>query len=284
MATARRAHGQQFYELARAVHADLTTGEVAASRDRLRALVQSRREQASNSTAPDRSQGETLQRSRDSPFDSIGNVRRDWFTLLWCFQRVHAASVLLAAVPSEVIPAAQQRPYDFLATLVRDHVRFFNAEATEIRGALEEWARRPVDDGDSIKAFLSLVVDLLQGEAVGRWADPVTTDNGEALYELVTATPDLELAGLRESQFNAIHRTTVSRGIDRITLVRRLQAEAKKAPDGIKRATLMKRAERLDTAVATERLADDHGDSTSTSPATPATSHPDRARTRRRPP
>jgi hypothetical protein len=189
--TARRAYGQQLYELARSVHEDLTTGEVAEARDRLGTLVRARRRLWGNPIEPHHTHDTAIRDAYDPSPDGhrMAQLRRDWFTLLWCFQRVNAALDLLAEAPSEVAHGRQRDPRNFLADLIRDQVRFLNTDATDVRAALEEYDKRPVDDRESSQAFRDLVAVLLRGVERQRWRDPVTTQDGETLRSLLYADP-----------------------------------------------------------------------------------------------
>lgn len=240
VATARRALGQQLYELARATHQDLTSGDVAAARDRLGTLVRARRRLWSGPPEPNSTWDSEVRKAYDLRGDgeAMDRWRRDWFTLLWCFERVHAALVLLAQTPPELVAAGQQSPRDFLADLVRTQVRFLNTDAADIRAALEEHYRDRVDDGESTSAFRELVTELLPGMAPGRWADAVSTEHGEVLLalllerrdEVVRVRHDLALADLRPDQLDALLGAVAppdrQRHDERTTIADRLRAEA----------------------------------------------------------
>lgn len=231
---ARRAHGQQLYELARSVHADLTTGEVAAARDRLGALARNRQRLWHEGGPPQAVLWGNIQialagRGEDAAV-RIGQARQDWFTLLWCFQRVHAAHTLLAQAPSEATDE-DQNPLAFLEDLVRRQVQFLNAsEAVHARAALEELLAAPVDDHDSALAFRELAKRLLE-QPPARWARPLTTQVGAVLQRILLATPDFPLRELSDEQFLALHQALFAGESgahmpDRTELARRMREQA----------------------------------------------------------
>lgn len=196
-AAAQRAYGQQLYELARATHHDLTTGEVAAARDLLGTIGRRRKAFWPPEVQVDDVEplGEWLRsRGYASAEEQLEDTRRAWFTLLWCFQRIRAARQLLERAEAQAPPAASdESPRRFLDDLVRNQVRFLNSELSHARAAVEEFFEEPLDDRDSAEAFRELVEILLAGEkdeegkevAPGRWSLPVATHAGEVLRILL---------------------------------------------------------------------------------------------------
>lgn len=92
-------HRRDDFELARALHADLTTGPVAEARDLLGTVTFTK-------TTP--------------PGHNASDVRRAYFTLLWCFERIEVGQRSMANQhPRKLNPAV-----DFLDKLIDWHVRF----------------------------------------------------------------------------------------------------------------------------------------------------------------
>jgi hypothetical protein len=125
------------FELARSLHEDLTSGEVAQARNRLGTLVRSE-----GSLGPDqRRQAMTA-----------------YFTLLWCFERIDIGRQTLAARPS-------QRALHFLINSIRWHVEEWAEMLPEVRRRLADGSKEP-DDGDSMNAFVKLVKAVRDTSAV----------------------------------------------------------------------------------------------------------------------
>jgi len=212
--TAERAHRQELYELARALHADLTTGAVAEARERLGGLIRDE---------PARPPGL-------GDVDPEGNharmLRADWFVLLWCFERIRAGRRVLAIAEGHDLdqptPGDTGGALELLDDSVRAQLSFLNRDATAIRERLEGLLVEPVEDDESEQAFIALVesvphvvsppnsqvsrgqliaapaTDRAAGEplvemrprpACGRWADPISTVNPYALAAMVELDP-----------------------------------------------------------------------------------------------
>lgn len=117
-------------ELARALHADLTTGEVARAREDLGTLV--------------------LDPRRISDGD-LPRVRTSYFTLLWCFERINAGRSTIAAHGRH-----GRRPLRFLASLIRWPVEYWSEHLTQAREELERRLGGTLDDTQSHQAFEDL--------------------------------------------------------------------------------------------------------------------------------
>jgi len=172
---AQDAYGQQLYELARSLHADLTTGEVGQARDRLGTVARLHREWSDDSTPIStftRHVELHLPPQDGSVEQRMAEVRRDWFTLLWCFQRIRAADELLEHAP--VTRTGSEHPHRFLRRLIASQVRFLNKESVHSRAAIRDVVGDP-DDNDSKVAFIWLVEtlaedDQLPGQLRDDWA------------------------------------------------------------------------------------------------------------------
>ncbi|MFI6758841.1 hypothetical protein ACIBF5_06805 [Micromonospora sp. NPDC050417] len=116
------------FELARSLHEDLTSGEVAQARDRLGNLVRSK-----GSLDPDQKR----------------QAMTAYFTLLWCFERIDIGRRTLATSPSK-------RALHFLINSIRWHVEEWEKMLPEVRRRLADGSKEP-DDGDSTKALGQLV-------------------------------------------------------------------------------------------------------------------------------
>lgn len=262
--TSRRALGQQLYELARSVHVDLTTGEVADARDRLGTLGRQRKDFWKYSTVPVPG-GDQLRRILDderlycppgaeSAEERMSGIRRDWFNILWCFQRIHAAHTLLAQAPDDAA-YGMETPSEFLARLVRSQVRFLNEEFSQTRTALEEYFNQPVDDLDSSEALRLLVEELVPDVEVGAWSQLLTTHSGPVLRSILTKRKhaELPLERLTDAQFEALHmeltRETAAAGQDRSPFLVRLRKRAGAVDGTAADARLLRsRADQLERA------------------------------------
>jgi hypothetical protein len=120
------------FELARSLHEDLTSGEVALARDRLGTLV--------------RSEGSLDPEEKRQAMTA-------YFTLLWCFERIDIGRQTLATRPSK-------RPRQFLINSIRWHVEEWAEMLPEVRRRLAD-SPDELDDQDSRKALDRLA------EAVG---------------------------------------------------------------------------------------------------------------------
>lgn len=126
---ARRQRTRDAFELARALHTDLTTGVVAEARSVLGGLTRGRDLRTPEETA----------RAMDA-----------YFTLLWCFERINAGRKSLKTWGS---PAAQR----FLLESIDWHVRGWDADLPIIRNVLKTQTGQDVHDNDSVVALQNLV-------------------------------------------------------------------------------------------------------------------------------
>jgi hypothetical protein len=119
-------------ELARTLHADLTTGAVAEARNVLGSLRRGGRLTTDEDTA---------------------RAMNAYFTILWCFERIDAGRLTLRRWGS-----AEARR--FLLNAIHWHVVEWNAALPEIRILLEQQAGHEVDDDES-RAALKRVAHAL---------------------------------------------------------------------------------------------------------------------------
>ncbi|WBC14209.1 hypothetical protein O7600_24360 [Micromonospora sp. WMMA1998] len=133
---ARRQRRREGFELARALHAELTTGTVFEARSILGGLQR----------------GKTL-----ATPDAATQAMDAYFTLLWCFERIDAGWQTLAAWGS----VDAQR---FLVNSIRWHVNEWESALPEIRDAIQASARRKLDDAHSQEA-LARVADVVRMRA-----------------------------------------------------------------------------------------------------------------------
>lgn len=129
---ARIQHRREDFELARALHADLTTGPVAEARDLLGTVT-------FTGAAP--------------PGHVVDDVRRAYFTLLWSFERIDGGRSSMA----ERYRRSRTKPdaVDFLDKLIDWHVRFWNSDGgfNKVRHWLAHELGGAVDDKESVAAF-----------------------------------------------------------------------------------------------------------------------------------
>jgi hypothetical protein len=137
-----RQRRQSDFELARSLHQDLTSGEVARARDLLGTV-----HYAGSRTLADAGAAEA--------------VRAAYFTVLWCFERIHAGRLVLARSP-----AARA----FLDELIRWHVAEWWRGLDYVKTALIAHFGE-LYDADSRKS-LDHLAELLG--VVGTSAVPVT--------------------------------------------------------------------------------------------------------------
>ncbi len=123
----QRRHGD--FDLARLLHADLTSGEVARARDLLGALLRS----------PDT--------FRD---DALPDVRTAYFTVLWSFERLYAGRRAI-----EDGGTASRRPLKFLDRLIRWPLAYWSENLPRVREVLEQ-RLGTVEDDQSIEALVEL--------------------------------------------------------------------------------------------------------------------------------
>jgi hypothetical protein len=122
---ARIQHRREDFELARALHADLTTGLVAQARNLLGSVAFVK---AGAGTDAD-------------------EVRGAYFTLLWCFERIEGGRRALT----------HRRPPNpavvFLDDMIRWHVEFWTEGFEDVRRWIAEQPGGPVRDDSSRTAF-----------------------------------------------------------------------------------------------------------------------------------
>jgi hypothetical protein len=147
-------------ELARSLHHDLTSGEVAKARETLGSITRDQ------SVAP----REDLERRRAW----FVGARTDYFTLLWCFERIWAGR---ETIIDDDRRGVRSRPCRYLDQLVGWHVRNWAFDLPEIKRVLiNELSEMPeqkdgVRDEDSSRAFGKLTRALLDYETEKRLAD-----------------------------------------------------------------------------------------------------------------
>ncbi|MEZ0108467.1 hypothetical protein ABH920_002468 [Catenulispora sp. EB89] len=134
---ARVQHRREDFELARALHTDLTTGLVADAR----ALL-----------------GTVTFTDAASPGHDVGDVRRAYFTLLWSFERIEGGRSSMTDRHRR--PKDKPDAVDFLDKLINWHVRFWNSDSgfPKIRDWLADELGDPVSDKDSVAAFERLAL------------------------------------------------------------------------------------------------------------------------------
>lgn len=131
-------------ELARALHVDLTTREVAKARDTLGTMVYDRAVMASGDMA-----------SRKARF--IG-ARTDYFTLLWCFERIWAGRETITADERAGANGAACR---YLDQAIRWHVLSWARDLPLVGHVLELELGSSLADEESWEAFGKLCDALL---------------------------------------------------------------------------------------------------------------------------
>lgn len=126
---ARVQHRRDDFELARSLHADLTTGAVAEARDVLGTVVY----------------GKPVV---SDAFD-VEVVRRAHYVVLWCFERVEGGRASLAGRRGgKPNPAVA-----FLDDLIDWHVAVWEPGFRRVRAWIAERAKEPTDDAQSRAAF-----------------------------------------------------------------------------------------------------------------------------------
>lgn len=134
-------------ELARSLHFDLTSGEVALARESLGTLTRDLKAIAPECPA-----------KRNAWFVA---ARTDYFTLLWCFERIWAGRVTIMADEGRLHTGPAQRHLD---GLIGWHVRNWALDLPEIKQVLQDELGSPVLDQDSSKAFGKLSGELLSSD------------------------------------------------------------------------------------------------------------------------
>jgi hypothetical protein len=130
LATYLRQRRQGDFALARELHNDLVTGDVAKARDLLGTVVHD----------PDRVEDGELPRVRDA-----------YFTLLWCFERIYAGRVAIADGWYW-----RNRPLDFIDCLAGWHVDYWVTNLDVAKNWLEERLGTEIKDGRSRSGLLAL--------------------------------------------------------------------------------------------------------------------------------
>lgn len=124
------------FELARTLHADLTTGDVARAREDLGTLVHD----------PQRiNEGDLLR------------VRASYFTLLWCFERIYAGRCTIASRSRH----ARRRPLRFLDSMIRWQLEYWAGNLPQVRTELERRLGSPLSDSRSLEGFEALKREVL---------------------------------------------------------------------------------------------------------------------------
>jgi hypothetical protein len=131
-------------ELARSLHFDLTSGEVASARETLGTIVYDREVMASGDKA-----------SRKARF---AEARTDYFTLLWCFERIWAGRETMTADDRAGTGGVACR---YLDRIIGWHVRNWAKDLPVIRQVLELETGGQLEDEESCVAFGDLCGALL---------------------------------------------------------------------------------------------------------------------------
>ncbi|MEU5882813.1 hypothetical protein [Spirillospora sp. NPDC047279] len=122
-----------YYELARSLHEDLTSGQVAGARDALGTLVHGP-PQPDLDFAPQK-------------------IRHAYFTLLWAFERIQAGRHHMARGSVLGGGKAARR---YLDGMIRWHVREWASGLPMVRERLEDLTGESMTDSDSLQAFEEL--------------------------------------------------------------------------------------------------------------------------------
>lgn len=152
---------RQLFELARSLHQDLTTGDVQTARNILG----------------------TVRRNKNARV-ALPEVVDAYFRLLWCFERINAGRDIMkpglgARLVFRVINGAERHtPRAYLDELIRWHIKewheAFSTQKSHSRGLRNDIdgalrtadpASNGLDDGESIKAFDALVLELSKPKA-----------------------------------------------------------------------------------------------------------------------
>ncbi|MGW0423284.1 hypothetical protein [Streptomyces sp. NPDC003015] len=123
----QRRHGD--FDLARLLHADLTSGEVAKARDLLGTLLHS-----------------------PGSFEpcNLPQARTAYFTVLWCFERLYAGRRAI-----EDGGTASRRPLRFLDLLITEQLTYWSVNLPRVRDELQQQLGT-LDDAQSVWAFEEL--------------------------------------------------------------------------------------------------------------------------------
>jgi hypothetical protein len=133
-------------ELARSLHSDLTSGEVAKARDTLGTIVYDRQVMVSG--------------DKDSRRARYTQARTDYFTLLWCFERIWAGRKTIIA-DDHALTSGVARQY--LDQIIKWHVFTWAKDLPTVKHVLESELGK-LEDNESWIAFKSLCDDVLTAE------------------------------------------------------------------------------------------------------------------------
>jgi hypothetical protein len=134
-------------ELARSLHSDLTSGEVARARDTLGTIVYDREVMAPGDIAPRKAR--------------FVEVRTDYFTLLWCFERIWAGRETITADDRAGASGVACR---YLDQIIRWHVLSWAKDLPLVRHVLKLELSSALEDEESWAAFGNLCNALLTAE------------------------------------------------------------------------------------------------------------------------
>lgn len=143
---AHSASRRDLLDLARSLHVDLTTGEVADARNRLGTIAHSCKPKAfvkKNSNL----------------------YRQAWFVELWCFERIRNALLVFDELHKEGKDAKSS-----LLKLIAVQTSFINKEAVTVRSELVK-AGGALSDDKSKQALIDVIGELHHG-MVKVWVDP----------------------------------------------------------------------------------------------------------------
>jgi hypothetical protein len=143
----RSEHQRARFEGARALHHDLTTGEVAAARKIVGGLHYG--DFGSGSGPADWSQALT-----------------SYFTLLWCFERIEAGRTALARGVAR--GKRRDKAIDYLDALITWHVAEYACGFAIARRKLSEVSSEEISDDDSASGFGRLLIALQERGSVDR--------------------------------------------------------------------------------------------------------------------
>ena len=129
-----RQRRQEDFGLARELHSDLTTGEVARAREDLGTLVHDG------------------SRIKD---EDLPRVRTAYFTLLWCFERIYAGRCAIADRRF-----MRNRPLEFLDRMIRWQVGYWAENMDEARSELGRRLGVQISDESSREALAALHRDI----------------------------------------------------------------------------------------------------------------------------
>jgi hypothetical protein len=133
-------------ELARSLHSDLTSGEVANARDTLGTIVYDRQLMLS---------GDKVSRK-----DRYARARTDYFTLLWCFERIWAGRMTIIA---DDRAGVNGMACQYLDLLIKWHVATWYKDLPVVKRVLENELGK-LEDEESWAAFTVLCHELLTAE------------------------------------------------------------------------------------------------------------------------